>query len=183
MASEKDDLDAVRIIVETLQPFGKEEQERIIRWAREKVGLVADLVSPTTPIKGASSESQATAKDIKEFLAQKDPKSDNHFAAAVAYFHRFVAPENQRKESITKEDLLVACRLADRHRLARPEQNLVNAYHAGLLDKAERGAYRINSVGENLVAMTLPDRPGKDKKGVKKNKIKKAARKVKKAKK
>ena len=33
---------------------------------------------------------------------------------------------------------------------------LNNAKNQGYLDSAERGAFQINSVGENLVAMTLP---------------------------
>jgi hypothetical protein len=37
-----------------------------------------------------------------------------------------------------------------------PEMTLNNAYMAGLLDRPEKGQYTINSVGENLVTMTLP---------------------------
>ena len=50
---------------------------------------------------------------------------------------------------------------------------LNNAHTLGLLDRgAEKGTYSINSVGENLVAMTLPDgtaaaKSGKKKKGAK----------------
>jgi hypothetical protein len=32
----------------------------------------------------------------------------------------------------------------------------VNAHTQGLLDRGDRGAYVINTVGENLVAMALP---------------------------
>jgi hypothetical protein len=38
---------------------------------------------------------------------------------------------------------------------------LNNAYQAGLLDRTEKGIYAINSVGENLVTMTLPGRGAK----------------------
>jgi hypothetical protein len=58
-----------------------------------------------------------------------------------------------------------------------PAQTLINAHGAGLLDTAERGAYAINSVGENLVAMTLPgeaaDSSGKKRGTKKKVKVKK----------
>jgi hypothetical protein len=79
------------------------------------------------------------------------------FATAVAYYYRFEVPEAQQKSAITAEDLQDAARKVDRDRLTKPSQTLVNAYNQGLLDKAgERGAYSLNTVGENLVAMTLP---------------------------
>jgi len=176
MKKELDDLEAVRTLVGTLEGFEKPEQERIIRWAREKLGLsyAAPGTPPVhgtdkpfkqgeTPLTGASARS---GKDIKAFVTEKRPASDNQFTATVAYYYRFEAPEDQRKDAITAEDLQDACRKASRDRLKNPAQTLVNAHSAGLLDKAERGAYAINSVGENLVAMTLPGEAA-DSKGAK----------------
>ena len=93
-------------------------------------------------------------------MEAKSPKSDNQFAAAVAYFYKFDAPDGQKKDAITKEDITSAVRLVHRKRPSSPAQVLVNAHHQGLLDKTERGQYRINSVGENLVAMVLPGQDG-----------------------
>lgn len=39
MAKTTDDLEAVRAVAAALGDFSPEEQERIIRWAREKLGL------------------------------------------------------------------------------------------------------------------------------------------------
>lgn len=39
MAQRIDDLEAVRLLVATLQPFSAAERERIMRWSREKLGL------------------------------------------------------------------------------------------------------------------------------------------------
>ena len=158
-----DDLESVRIIVDALHSFKPDEQERILRWAREKVGLQA---APETPRLTASSPPRnptevarqgPQAPSIREFVAQKNPRSDNQFAAVVAYYYRFEAPEEQRKETITSDDLQDACRQAGRQRLKLSNKTLNNAHGNGLLDRAgDRGAFRINSVGENLVAMTLP---------------------------
>src|SRR5271165_3156752 len=41
MTKPTDDLEAVRVVAEALQGFDARDQERIIRWAREKLGLVA----------------------------------------------------------------------------------------------------------------------------------------------
>lgn len=160
-----DDLDAVRALVETLGPFESQDQERIIRWTREKLGLQIPTQGASSEPAGTTSEERADRDgkaaqqrtDIKTFVATKAPATENQFAATVAYYYMFVAPEAERKESIDKDDLLEACRLANRNRLKNPAQTLVNARNVGLLDKSgERGRYSINTVGENLVAMTLP---------------------------
>ena len=109
----------------------------------------------------------------------QNSKSDNQFAAAVAYYYKFEAPADQRKDAINAEDLVDACRKAQRKRPNKPGQVLVNALHQGLLDKAERGQYRINSVGENLVAMVLPSQDGGPTKRPMKKARKKPAIKVK----
>jgi len=161
-----DDLQAVRDLVDALQPFDDIERDRIIRWAREKLGMgvPASIGAPSVgapTLEAASSSGGAppsleAAQDISSFIAKKDPKSDVHFAAAVAYYYQFLAPASERKAAITREDLIDACRKATRRRPKTPAQVLVNAYHQGFLDRGERGQYRLNSVGENLVAMVLP---------------------------
>jgi hypothetical protein len=156
-----DDLEAVRALVEALQPFQRDEQERIIRWAREKLGLV--VTAPEHPLSAAPSSPPRTGLpvDLRGFVAQKQPQSDTHFAATVAYYYRFEAPVAQRKETINANDLQEACRLADRHRLPNPLNTLNNAHRDGLLDRGpERGTFVINSVGENLVAIALPPTQG-----------------------
>jgi hypothetical protein len=187
MKKELDDLEAVRTLVSALEGFEKADQERVIRWAREKLGL-SSVTPGTPPAHGLDKPFKlgetpligggtGSGKNIKAFVAEKKPTSDNQFTATVAYYYRFEAPDAQRKDAITAEDLQDACRKAGRERLKNPAQTLINAHSVGLLDKAERGAYAINSVGENLVAMTLPGEAagssGK-KRGAKKNvKVKK----------
>ena len=171
----KDDFEAVRVLVDTLNSFDSADQERIIRWAREKLGLSATpsssqpsplppkpaLVAGYSAASETGSKSHTTNKDIKSFINEKDPKNDKQLAAAIAYYYAFEAPEAQRKNSINSKDLRDACRLANRHQPKNAGQTLINAAHSGFLDKAEEtGAYKINAVGENLVAMALPDGAG-----------------------
>jgi hypothetical protein len=172
MAGKIDDLEAVRLIVEALKDFDNADQERIIRWAREKVGLPAGSVAILPPGSGALRGEDVRMppvaglvpnEDIRSFITAKNPQSDTHLAAAVAYYYRFKASADQQKENITADDLQNACRMADRGRLTNPGQTLINAHHTGLLNKAGRGSYSINAVGENLVAMALPDGGGSKK--------------------
>lgn len=180
-----DDLDAVRVIVNALEPFNTNDRERIIRWAREKLGLGSHSAAEARIEVGPQLEeaklgqqkvqdeprSQAQSHgstDIKTFIHQKNPKRDVQFAAAVAYYHCFEAPEADRKEVITGADLQQACRKAGRDRLKKPGQTLFNAHYLGYLDKgSEQGTFRLNAVGENLVAMTLPEKAERTAKSVK----------------
>jgi hypothetical protein len=158
-----DEFDALRTIVKTLEAFGADDQNRILRWAAEKLGLGqvqpaipparSATLSPGLPTSASEAAALGTT-DIKSFVAQKKPKNGTQFAAVVAYYHRFEAP--QKKDSITQTDLLDACRMANYQRPPAPGQTLRNAVNAGLLDKVDRGAFSVNSVGENLVAVTLP---------------------------
>ncbi|MCC6139009.1 MAG: hypothetical protein IT389_00175 [Nitrospira sp.] len=155
--------DAAKIIVETLQGLDKTSQALAMRFAAETLGLqsapvtqspVASGISTSTHAPPPSSDGAARLTDIKQFAAQKSPKSDQQFAAVVAYFYRFEAPDTQRKDTIDADFLLEAARLAGRKRPSRYALN--NAKNAGYIDSVSAGKFRINAVGENLVAMTLP---------------------------
>ncbi len=58
MTKPTDDLEAVRAVTEALQGFDAQDQERILRWAREKLDLVATpdapLPKPIAPIPSAN---------------------------------------------------------------------------------------------------------------------------------
>jgi hypothetical protein len=163
-----DDLEAVRTVVEAVQGFTDEEQQRIFRWAGEKLGLrpPSSATRSAVPQSGlpAQEGSQVAAQppagagqDIRSFVAAKQPRSDIQYAATVAYYHQFEAPQAEKKECIGKDDLQEAARKTGRERFKRPDQTLRNAHSLGLLDKGvEAGTFCINTVGENLVAMTLP---------------------------
>lgn len=159
-----DDLEAVRKITEALRPFKTDEQDRIIRWAKEKLGLLLPFEAPPqkkpegTPIPSHTTHPPKHTHDIKTFVNDKNPTSDTQFAVTVAYYYRFEVPEAERKDSITGNDLREACRKVNRlPRLNDPGQTLRNAHMLGYLDKAGGpGIFSINTVGENLVAMTLP---------------------------
>ncbi len=161
---ETDEYDALRIIVGALEKFSAPDRQRILRYVSEKLGLTTgptatamrnsgDLPEPSTaPVSAAGG-----SLDIKTFIENKNPTSDAQFTAAVAYYYRFEAPQNARKDSINADDLQDACRKVGRHRFRRPAQTLVNAHNQGMLDKSgDRGSYTLSTVGENLVAVALP---------------------------
>lgn len=162
MSRDPDDLEATRIITEALKHFDTNEQERIIRWAQEKLGLSSFSQLPRREMHREGDPPhlpphKRPVSDIKTFVSEKNPTSDTHFATTVAYYYKFESLETNRKDVISADDLQDACRTTGRKRLQDPGQTLRNAHQGGLLDKAgERGFYAVNTVGENLVAMTLP---------------------------
>jgi hypothetical protein len=174
MSAPKDDLEAVRTIVEATKDFKPDEQQRIFRWVAEKLGLPHPFThgTPVPPASQAPAPGTANATtprhppqlpsggavDIKNFILAKKPRNDVQFAATVAYYYRFECPQAERKDAIDQEVLQDATRMAGRDRFAHPLTTLNNAHRLGLLDRgAEKGTFTINTVGENLVAMTLPD--------------------------
>jgi hypothetical protein len=134
------DFEAAQAIVNILRNRDKGEQGRILRWVSESLQLApAPVRSPAAPTPSAlSSEAvpEARTTDIRSFVAEKQPKSDVQFAAVAAYFYRFEASEPERKSAIGASDLQAAARYLDR--------------------AEQRGTFRVNAVGENLVAMALP---------------------------
>lgn len=172
MTDQKKDLyDILREVVELITPLSEEDKIKTIRWACEQLGInVANFgftsgIQPETPRDtpsasiAQSATQQSTPKDIKTFITEKNPISDNHLAATVAYFYQFEAAE--KKDAISKDDLVDATRkIGQGGRLKRADQTLVNATAAGYLDNISRGLYRLNSVGENLVVMALPNTDG-----------------------
>lgn len=161
MSKTIDDLEAVRQITEILKPFEAKEVERILRWSLEKLDIHADIPFaagiPNKERKSPELSATKSPKDLKGFIKEKKPNSNNQFATVVAYYYKFEASQEERKDSITSADLTEATRLANTKRLSNPIETLKNAFKAGLLSKGEgRGSYSINTVGENLVALSLP---------------------------
>ena len=167
----KSDFMAAEEIKEILQGREKAEQERIIRWASESLGLTAANAPPSpngvhsqasspslAAVASAEKNLSGTPKNIKAFVEEKNPKSAVHFVTVVAYFHRFDAME--RRETIFPNDVQEAARLSGRQRFKKPIIPLNNAVTLGYLDRVEKSTFKINAVGENLVAMTLPGSAG-----------------------
>jgi hypothetical protein len=166
MTKPADKFEATRIVTQTIQEFDAKDQAMIFRWVAETLGLPEPFHasgsaagrSPSPALQPASGAVSAggSGQDIDSFIKTKNPRSDVQFAAAVAYYYQFVAPESERKTSISESDLVDACRKVGRKRPEKPYFTLNNAFHAGLLDRPEKGSFSLNAVGENLVALTLP---------------------------
>lgn len=94
--------------------------------------------------------------DIRAFFQEKKPSSDVEASAVTAYYYKYLAPKEERKDVIDSTTLQEAFRLAARPLPRKTAFTLVNARNAGYLDSTgETGLYRLNPVGFNLVEHTL----------------------------
>lgn len=172
-------LDAAKRIVAELDAMTPETQSLALKFAIEVLGLKFPAAfSPQTPfLAGAPPSSHEPgpggadhSTDIKSFTALKSPKSDQQFTAVVAYYYLFKAKSEERKDTIDDETVRDAARLAGWPQVSRWQMTLTNAKNAGYLDGLGGGKFKLSSVGENLVAITLPDGGGPASKTSKKTK-------------
>jgi hypothetical protein len=164
-AETKSPLDAAQKIVAELQGMTSESQSLALQFAMQTLRLAPPTSHPAAaPAPSHPHAQHAPAvpgapgqpTDIKAFTAAKAPKSDQQFTAIVAYFYQFEAKQSERKDTIDAEVMKEAARLAGWPQVKRWAMTLNNAKNAGYLDPAGDGRFKLSSVGENLVAITLP---------------------------
>ena len=164
-SSTKTPLDAAQRIVSELAGMTSEHQLLALKFSMETLGLrlppslspvAAPLVHPPQQMPPHAAANTDHSTDIRSFTTMKSPKSDQQFTAVVAYFYQFESKPDDRKDSIDADIMKEAARLAGRPQVARWNMTLTNAKNAGYLDAAGSGKYKLSSVGENLVAITLP---------------------------
>jgi hypothetical protein len=97
---------------------------------------------------------------IKEFKEQKNPRYAIEMAAVVAYYLQDLAPPKERKDTISTRDVETYFKIAEFKLPTKPQFTLPNAKAAGYFDAVGNGEYKLNAVGHNLVAHSLPR--GKD---------------------
>lgn len=159
-----DDIEAVKAVVEAVKGLAPQDQQRVFRWAAEKLGWANREPSPPplppeAPAPAAPDPGNGAGRgDIRAFVAGKAPNSDVQRAVTVAYFLQFLAAGEDRRGAVGVGDLREGCRQAGVPQPKSALQALQNAEKMGYLDRAGRGLFRVNAVGENLVAMALPRR-------------------------
>jgi len=113
-------------------------------------------VNASIPAQSATPTPRSFPIDIRSFFAEKAPSSDVEAAAAAAYYYQYLAPQNERSETIDSDSLQQAFRLARRPLPKKTIYTLTNARNAGYLDSGgSPGLFRLNPVGYNLVEHTL----------------------------
>jgi hypothetical protein len=179
------ELNAIRAVLSALVPLKREGRLRVLDYVLGRLGMTEPTIQqvPTeasidaaqrkaAALVASSSELSSQQTDIRSLTRQKSPHSANEMAALVAYYLSEVAPEPYRKQSIGVEDIKTYFKQAPFKLPQSPQQTLVNAKNSGYLESAGTGQYRLNPVGYNLVAHSLPARTSGNRPKLKKAKAK-----------
>lgn len=161
------ELQAIQKLISALEPLDQDARTRVIDYVfrRLRMGLRQpghDLdfltrapVAATSSVAPAESTSSAV-NDIRSLKETKAPQTANEMAALAAYYLSEVAPAVDRKSEIDASDIKKLFKDAQFPMPGSATMTLVNAKNAGYLDSGNRGVYRLNPVGYNLVVHKLP---------------------------
>lgn len=164
MSDQKEDQEfqSVSAIAKALRPLADEARERVLSAALALLGIAQRAPAATgnesqDELADGPPSDRPAIPDIRSLRDNKAPKSDIEMAVLVAYYLQYVVPTNERRDTITAEDIEEYFRQADHPLPSRGGRDVLpNAKRAGYFDLAAPGSYRLNPVGHNLAAHGLP---------------------------
>ena len=160
------ELSAIQTIINSLEPLDTEARQRVLTYVFQRLNLplaIRARLAPgeTSPVQSVSTASSQGSQllagtDIRSLKDQKAPNSAAEMAALVAYYLAEIAPIEERKNTIDKDDIAKYFKQAGYPLPKVIRQTLPNAARSGYFDITGGGRYRLNPVGYNLVVHGLP---------------------------
>jgi hypothetical protein len=117
-------------------------------------------VGAGVPATTAPAEVSSLPQDIRSLKDAKQPKNNQEMACVMAYYLQQMAPAGERKTSVAATDVEKYFAQAGFPLPKAPGQALVDTKNAGYFDAVDRGTYKLNPVGHNLVVHGLPRKDG-----------------------
>ena len=166
-----EELAAIKTVAEALQTLSTASQRHVLSYVLDLLGIaqtapqppppspsqpVGGPAEPAAPAMTPSNPQTISITDIRSLREQKQPRTASEMSALVAYYVSELLPPDERRQVITKEDIEKYFKQAPYRLPGRLSQTLPDAARAGYLDAVERGQYKLNPVGYNLVAHGLP---------------------------
>ena len=160
------EVSAIQAIVSALADLDREARSRVIEYVFRRLGVSTGMLGDPMqlgPVVGVTEVERPAHLpglrpiDIRALREEKNPRNAVEMAALVAYYLSELAQPAEKKDSIGTHELEKYFKQA-RFPLpsGSPRYTLTNAKNAGYFDQADRGRYRLTSVGYNLVAHVLP---------------------------
>jgi len=169
---------AIDLCIEALEPLDPNARETALHAVCSHLQIAKPIAAPgenrppEIPQLAQDSEAEASGQgavtvdqpivDIRTLKEQKRPSSTRQMACLVAYYLSEHAPQDERKEAITKADLEKYFKQAQFQLPESFQDVLPNAKKGGYFESAGRGAYKLNAVGYNLIAHNLPANSGEN---------------------
>ena len=173
---EQDDVKAISTLISVLRPLDEDARVHVLEFVLKRLGISL-TAGPSAPAhrpvaNDLNSPSPAPATtvlsgdvDIRTFAAEKNPKTVNEKVAVIAYYLAHLAGGADRRDYIASDDIKpYFVQAGFPLPTAPPSMTLVHAKNAGYLNALDKGQYKLNAVGHNLVAHKLPSREAKDRK-------------------
>jgi hypothetical protein len=163
----EDDVKAISTLISALKPLDQNARVHVLEFVIKRLGISltaeqaasapsdAQAFSSTPP--SPSPTTSTGVVDIRNFAAEKNPKTINEKVAVVGYYLAHLASPSERRDYLISDDIKTYFVQADFHLPTAPaNMTLQNAKNAGYLNALDRGQYKLNAVGHNLVAHKLP---------------------------
>lgn len=185
------EISAMNEIIASLNNLDDGQRQRVMKYVLERFGVpivnqsnppvVSQTLQPAQSIAGIENNSISKVIDIRTFKEDKSPRSAIQMAVLVAFYLQEIASSEEKKTTIDTGDIEKYFKQAN-YKLPSGKNGaadtLTNAKKAGYLEVADRGTYKLNPVGYNLIAHSLPNGDSEPRKTRKKTK--KIAKKAKK---
>lgn len=159
---------AIDEVVQAIEALNESSRLTAVKAACEHLNIPLGLPAthaPTppgqTPPPTPESPLAPVIIDIRSLKESKIPGNAIEMACVVAYYLENHAPENERRSEILIPDVQKYFKQADFPLPKVPGQVLPDAKAAGYFDRIGKGRYKLNPVGHNLVAHSLPRKKGK----------------------
>jgi hypothetical protein len=169
---DEDDVKAISALFAALKPLNAESRVHVLEFVIKRLNIpLAMQNTASTPTLASSHaptalttsvQSNALAPhfglhDIRTFAAEKKPKTVNERVAVIGFYLAQLAPDGERRDYLTSEDIKTYFIQAGFELpTAPPNMTLTHAKNAGYLNALDRGQYKLNAVGHNLVVHKLP---------------------------
>jgi len=170
-AEDEADVKAISALIAALKPLNAESRSHVLEFVLKRLGISlsatqahpvhAPPAAPTSFTPPAVTPSPFltpfNVQDIRTFAAEKKPRTVNERVAVIGYYLEQLAPEGERRNYLTSDDVKTYFVQAGFELpTAPPNMTLTHAKNAGYLNGLERGQYKLNAVGHNLVVHKLP---------------------------
>lgn len=164
------EVEAIKAVLTALAPLSEKARASVLDYVAKRLDLPRTQKMPAprdTPVGVDAAEAgrdtaSGAAVHIKQFKEQKRPRSANEMAAVIAYYLANLAPPEKKKDTVNQKDIETYFKIGVFPLPQQVRVTLPNAKNAGYFDLVGDGEYKLNAVGHNLVAHTLPRGTGTD---------------------
>ena len=150
--------EAVNLIERALDSLEPEAMAQVMFYLRGRLGATATAIPASTTAREEHPDVDEKRQmlDIRSLKEEKSARTAVEMAVLVAYYLQDEAPESERKDSIGAADLRKYFKQAKHPLPSSLGNTLTSAKNAGYLEPVSHGQYRLNAVGYNLIAHSMP---------------------------